>query len=54
MKTLLVAAFALSLILVVSAQCDLNAADTCYQDVLQIVSLAAWPASYYMYHTVSD
>ena len=54
MKTLLVVVFALSLILVVSAQCDINAADACSEDILQIVSLAAWPASYYMYHTVSD
>ena len=38
MKSLLFAAFALSLVLAVSAQCDLNAVLTCIQDYTNMVS----------------
>ena len=38
MKSLLFAAFALSLILVVSSQCDINAVTTCTQDYARMVS----------------
>ena len=41
MKSLLFAAFVLSLILMVSAQCDINAVSTCVQDYLNMVSLYA-------------
>ena len=38
MKSLLFAAFALSLILVVSAQCNSGAVDNCTQDYFRMVS----------------
>lgn len=38
MKSLVFAAFALSLILAVSAQCDINAVLTCVQDYTNMVS----------------
>ena len=38
MKLLLIAAIALSLILTVSAQCDVSAATTCLEDFARMVS----------------
>lgn len=49
MKSLLFAAFVLSLILMVSAQCDLNAVITCTQDYLNMVSKLGLYAGNYMH-----